>query len=63
MSCLTVLISGANIAGPALALWLNRRGMRLRNWIFSMAFLFTPLMKLTDRFATDIKLEDYSAGL
>ena len=33
----------------------TQRGIRLRNALFSVAFLFIPLMKLTDRFATDIK--------
>jgi 2-polyprenyl-6-methoxyphenol hydroxylase-like FAD-dependent oxidoreductase len=39
----------------------TRLGMRARNALFSVSFLFRPLMKLTDRFATDIELEDYSA--
>ena len=38
----------------------TRLGMRLRNLLFSVSFLFTPLMRLTDRFATDIELEDYA---
>jgi 2-polyprenyl-6-methoxyphenol hydroxylase-like FAD-dependent oxidoreductase len=37
----------------------TRLGMRLRNLLFSVSFLFTPLMRLIDRFATDIELEDY----
>ncbi|GAB2592545.1 FAD-dependent monooxygenase [Microlunatus antarcticus] len=41
----------------------TRLGMRLRNLLFSVSFLFTPLMRLTDRFATDIELEDYAALL
>jgi 2-polyprenyl-6-methoxyphenol hydroxylase-like FAD-dependent oxidoreductase len=39
----------------------TRLGMRLRNSLFSVSFLFKPLMKLMDRFATDIELEDYDA--
>lgn len=31
-----------------------------RNRLFSVAFLFKGVMKLMDRFATDIELEDYS---
>ncbi|GAA2597876.1 FAD-dependent monooxygenase [Winogradskya consettensis] len=37
----------------------TRLGMRTRNAFFSVSFLFKPLMKLMDRFATDIELEDY----
>lgn len=37
--------------------------MWMRNRMFSVAGLFIPLMKLTDRFAIDIKLEDYSLSL
>ena len=37
----------------------TRLGMRVRNALFSVSFLFKPLMKLTDRFATDIELADY----
>lgn len=36
----------------------SRRG---RNRLFSVSLLFEPLMKLSDRFATDIDLEDYDA--
>jgi 2-polyprenyl-6-methoxyphenol hydroxylase-like FAD-dependent oxidoreductase len=39
----------------------TRVGIRGRNALFSTAVLFAPLMKLFDRFATDIKLEDYSS--
>jgi 2-polyprenyl-6-methoxyphenol hydroxylase-like FAD-dependent oxidoreductase len=39
----------------------TRLGMRLRNLLFSTSFLFAPLMKLLDRFATDIDLQDYAA--
>jgi 2-polyprenyl-6-methoxyphenol hydroxylase-like FAD-dependent oxidoreductase len=37
----------------------TRAGMAVRNRLFSVSALFRPLMKLTDRLATDIKLEDY----
>ena len=37
----------------------TRFGMRVRNAVFSVSWLFRPLMKLTDRFATDIELADY----
>jgi 2-polyprenyl-6-methoxyphenol hydroxylase-like FAD-dependent oxidoreductase len=37
----------------------TRAGIAVRNRLFSVSALFKPLMKLTDRFATDIKLEDY----
>ena len=37
----------------------TRLGMKARNALFSVSFVFTPLMKLMDRFATDIDLEDY----
>ncbi|HEY0237001.1 MAG TPA: FAD-dependent monooxygenase [Friedmanniella sp.] len=37
----------------------TRLGMHLRNVLFSTSFLFAPLMRLSDRFATDIELEDY----
>jgi 2-polyprenyl-6-methoxyphenol hydroxylase-like FAD-dependent oxidoreductase len=40
----------------------TRAGMAVRNRLFSVSALFKPLMKLTDRFATDIKLEDYGAS-
>lgn len=35
------------------------RGIRMRNWMFKRATLFTAMMKLTDRFATRIDLPDY----
>jgi 2-polyprenyl-6-methoxyphenol hydroxylase-like FAD-dependent oxidoreductase len=38
----------------------TRFGIYLRNTLFSTAFLFTGVLKLIDRFATDIKLEDYT---
>jgi len=39
----------------------TRLGMRTRNSLFSISLLFKPLMRLTDRFASDIELEDYGA--
>jgi len=38
----------------------TRLGLYLRNWMFSTAVLFKGVMKLTDHFATDIKLENYT---
>lgn len=40
----------------------TRLGMRARNALFSSSFLFTPLMRLSDHFATDITLEEYGSG-
>nr|WP_269327187.1 FAD-dependent monooxygenase [Kineosporia mesophila] len=37
----------------------TRLGLRARNTMFSASFLFAPLMKLMDHFATDIDLVDY----
>ncbi|RLV48477.1 FAD-dependent oxidoreductase [Nocardioides mangrovicus] len=37
----------------------TRGGIYLRNRLFSVAPLFAPLMRLSDRFATDIELVDY----
>jgi 2-polyprenyl-6-methoxyphenol hydroxylase-like FAD-dependent oxidoreductase len=41
----------------------TRIGIRARNALFSASVLFLPLMTLTDRFATDIDLEDYGSRL
>jgi 2-polyprenyl-6-methoxyphenol hydroxylase-like FAD-dependent oxidoreductase len=38
----------------------TRLGLYARNQMFSVAFLFKGMMKLMDRFATDINLEDYA---
>ncbi|MBB4907945.1 FAD-dependent monooxygenase [Actinophytocola algeriensis] len=46
-------------AGPFLAPR-TKRGIRMRNWVFKRAVLFGAMMKMTDRFATDIELPDYS---
>jgi 2-polyprenyl-6-methoxyphenol hydroxylase-like FAD-dependent oxidoreductase len=40
----------------------TRLGMRARNALFSVSFLFKPLMAVTERFATDIELDDYAAA-
>jgi 2-polyprenyl-6-methoxyphenol hydroxylase-like FAD-dependent oxidoreductase len=40
----------------------TRFGIFLRNRLFSTAVLFGGVLKLIDRFATDIKLEDYTQG-
>jgi hypothetical protein len=45
-------------AGPFLAPP-SRFRMRMRNWMFSVPVLFSVLMKVTDKFATDIELEEY----
>ncbi|GAA2468935.1 FAD-dependent monooxygenase [Winogradskya humida] len=47
-------VSAGRILAPR-----TRLGMRGRNAMFSVSLLFKPLMKLMDRFATDIELEDY----
>ncbi|WP_245658876.1 FAD-dependent monooxygenase [Microtetraspora malaysiensis] len=39
----------------------TRRGIRARNWIFKAGFLFSLMMKMTDKYATDITLKDYRA--
>jgi len=49
-------------AGPFLAPGSNMK-IRLRNWTFKLGFLFGAMMKLTDRFATDIELADYSTDV
>jgi hypothetical protein len=38
----------------------TRLGMYVRNRMFSVAALFTVVIKLMDHFATDIKLDDYA---
>ncbi|GII29023.1 FAD-dependent monooxygenase [Planotetraspora mira] len=39
----------------------TRGRIRMRNWIFKAGFLFKLMMKMTDKFATDITLKDYSS--
>ncbi|HVX46108.1 MAG TPA: FAD-dependent monooxygenase [Mycobacteriales bacterium] len=46
-------------AGPFLAPG-SKLKMTLRNWTFKAGFLFRLMMKLTDKFATDIELKDYA---
>jgi flavin-dependent dehydrogenase len=62
----TVLISGASIAGPALAYWLNRYGCTVTVvekapglGAGGQAVDLKALLKMTDTFATDIELKDY----
>ncbi|MFJ2030493.1 FAD-dependent monooxygenase [Streptosporangium sp. NPDC087985] len=38
----------------------TRRGIRMRNWMFKRRILLRGLLKMTDWFATDIKLKDYA---
>ncbi|GGT20245.1 FAD-dependent monooxygenase [Nonomuraea spiralis] len=45
-------------AGPFLAPSTPAR-IRMRNWTFKFGFLLSLMLKLTDRFATDIKLKNY----
>jgi hypothetical protein len=45
-------------AGPFLAPP-NRRRIRMRNRMFNQRLLLRMMMRLTDRFATDIALKDY----
>lgn len=47
-------------AGPFLAPPTRMR-MRLRNWTFKSGLLLRMMLKMTDRFATDIDLKDYPA--
>jgi hypothetical protein len=34
--------------------------MRMRTWLFKSPFLLRAMLKMTDRFATDITLPDYA---
>lgn len=52
-------VSKRGNAGPFLAPGSPMK-MRMRNWTFKMGFLFRIMMKMTDNFATDIELKDYS---
>ncbi|GLW99510.1 FAD-dependent monooxygenase [Microtetraspora sp. NBRC 16547] len=45
-------------AGPFLAPR-TRRGIRMRNWLFKSGPLLKIMMKMTDKFATNITLKDY----
>ena len=51
-------ISAQGSAGPFLAPRTKAR-IRLRNWTFKSSFLLRAMLKLTDKFATGIDLEDY----
>ncbi|NUP66528.1 MAG: FAD-dependent oxidoreductase [Nonomuraea sp.] len=51
-------IAKSGNAGPFLAPG-SRAKIRMRNWTFKAGFLFGLMMKLTDKFATDITLKDY----
>ncbi|MFF5205285.1 FAD-dependent monooxygenase [Streptosporangium sp. NPDC000396] len=39
----------------------TRKGIRMRNWMFKRRLLFKALMKMTDMFATNIELMDYTS--
>ncbi len=47
-------------AGPFLAPRTGL-GIRLRNRLFTTGFLFRTMMRMTDRYATRITLDDYPA--
>ncbi|MGV9773565.1 FAD-dependent monooxygenase [Streptosporangium sp. NPDC003464] len=47
-------------AGPFLAPGTPGR-IRMRNWMFKYGFLLKIMMRMTDKFATNITLKDYSA--
>ena len=49
-------VNAGRLLAPA-----TRIGIRLRNLLFAALTLFGPLMKLIDRPATNLKLEDYDA--
>lgn len=53
-------VAGQGGAGPFLAPATWRR-IRMRNWIFKRRFLLRAMLRMTDRFATDIELKDYPA--
>lgn len=55
-------IAKSGNAGPFLAprTW---RGIRMRNWIFRAGLLFKIMMRMADRFATGIRLKDYSSSV
>jgi 2-polyprenyl-6-methoxyphenol hydroxylase-like FAD-dependent oxidoreductase len=54
-------VSRRGSAGPFLAPP-SRLRIRLRDWTFKSRFLLGLMLKATDKFATDIKLEDYAPG-
>lgn len=49
-----------SISREGLPIRLNRLRMWAGSRLFSISFLFAPMMKIFDRFATDIDLEDYT---
>ncbi|WP_407571472.1 FAD-dependent monooxygenase [Deinococcus altitudinis] len=49
-------VNAGNLLAPT-----SRIGLYMRNKMFSVAALFGGMMKLMDRFATDIKLDDYAS--
>jgi 2-polyprenyl-6-methoxyphenol hydroxylase-like FAD-dependent oxidoreductase len=53
-------VSQQGSAGPFLAPP-SRMRMRMRNWTFKSRFLLGIMMRMTDKFATDIDLQDYPA--
>jgi 2-polyprenyl-6-methoxyphenol hydroxylase-like FAD-dependent oxidoreductase len=53
-------VSQQGSAGPFLAPP-SRMRMRMRNWTFKSRFLLGIMMRMTDKFATDIELQDYPA--
>jgi 2-polyprenyl-6-methoxyphenol hydroxylase-like FAD-dependent oxidoreductase len=52
-------IAKSGNAGPFLAPGSPAR-IRMRNWMFKSGFLLKMMLKLTDKFATDIELKDYA---
>jgi 2-polyprenyl-6-methoxyphenol hydroxylase-like FAD-dependent oxidoreductase len=52
--------SGQTVSGGTVLAPRTRPGIWARNRLFSVSFLFRPMMKVLDRFATDIDLEDYT---
>ncbi|AWS43131.1 FAD-dependent monooxygenase [Streptosporangium sp. 'caverna'] len=53
-------VAGQGSAGPFLAPSTRGR-IRMRNWMFKRGFLLRAMLRLTDRFATDIELKDYTS--
>jgi 2-polyprenyl-6-methoxyphenol hydroxylase-like FAD-dependent oxidoreductase len=53
-------VAGQGSAGPFLAPSTWGR-IRMRNWLFKRRFLLRAMLRVTDRFATDIELKDYTS--
>lgn len=51
-------VAGQGSAGPFLAPGTPAR-IRMRNWVFKRRLLLGAMLRMTDRFATDIRLKDY----